>query len=169
MDHTKKISRMLSIIALLALTALHGQTPPSVSITVSGDLAAPLVLTGDDLAKMPRETVKVAGSSGTQVEYEGVLLREILVKAGAPMGKSLRGKALASYVVAKASDGYQVVFTLAELDPAFGAERILVADRRDGKPLPADQGPLRIVCAGDKEGARSVRMLNAVEFVRLLR
>ena len=40
----------------------------------------------------------------------------------------LRGDAVASYVVASASDGYQVVFSLAEPDPAFSGSEIIVAD-----------------------------------------
>ena len=83
------------------------------------------------------------------------------------MGKELRGKALASYVIAKAHDGYQVVFSLGELDTAFGNASILVADRRDGNPLFGYQGPFRIVCPNDKAGARSVRMLETLEVVRL--
>jgi hypothetical protein len=83
------------------------------------------------------------------------------------LGKELRGKALASYVIAKAHDGYQVVFSLGELDTAFGNASILVADRRDGKPLFGYQGPFRIVCPNDKAGARSVRMLETLEVVRL--
>jgi hypothetical protein len=42
-------------------------------------------------------------------------------------------------------DGYQVVFALAELDPAFTSNDIIVADTVDGRPLVDDQGPLRIV------------------------
>ena len=101
------------------------------------------------------------------MEYEGVPLGEILKRAGAPIEKELRGKALASYVLAQARDGYQVVFTLAEVAPDFANEPIVVADRRDGKPLPEPQGPLRLVCPNDKAGARSVRMLQSLEIVRL--
>ena len=82
-------------------------------------------------------------------------------------GKELRGKALAGYVLAKAADGYEVVFSLGELDQAFGNLSILVADKRDGKPLTGKQGPLRLVCPNDKAGARSVRMLESVELIRL--
>lgn len=116
---------------------------------------------------MPRETVSIPEQDGTKVEYEGVPLREILKRAGAPQGKDLRGKALASYILAKAHDGYQVVFTLAEVDAAFADEKIVVADKRDGKPLFGYQGPFRLVCPGDKAGARSVRMLETLEIVRL--
>ena len=92
-----------------------------------------------------------------------------LQKAGAPFGKQLRGKVLSTYVLAKAMDGYQVIFTLGELDPDFGNESILLADKRDGKPLPDKQGPFRLVCPNDHEGARSVRMLETLEVVRLVK
>lgn len=143
------------------------QKDGSATLTISGDIASRLVLTSDDLAKMPRETVSIPDQDGTKIEYEGVLLREILRRAGAPMAKDLRGKALASFVLAKAHDGYQVVFTLAEVAPEFANEVILVADKRDGKPLFQYQGPFRLVCPNDKAGARSVRMLETLEIVRL--
>jgi DMSO/TMAO reductase YedYZ molybdopterin-dependent catalytic subunit len=143
--------------------------PPSAPavLTVAGDVSSPLQLKADDLSKMPRETVSVQEEDGTTVQYEGVPLREVLVRAGAPLGKDLRGKALATYVLAKARDGYQVVFGLAEVDASFANEKILIADKRDGKPLFGYQGPFRLVCPNDKAGARSVRMLEALELVRL--
>jgi DMSO/TMAO reductase YedYZ molybdopterin-dependent catalytic subunit len=137
------------------------------TLVISGDIPSPLTLKIEDLARMPRQTVSVPDRDGTKIEYEGVLLLEILQRAGATLGKDLRGKALASYVLAKARDGYQVVLTLAEVHPEFANESILVADKRNGKPLPADQGPLRLICANDKEGARSVRMLETLQVVRL--
>ena len=143
------------------------QAAASAVLTVTGDVATPLMLTADDLMKMPRETASVPEQDGTKVEYEGVPLREVLKRAGAPLGGQLRGKALASYVLAKAHDGYQVVFTLGEVDSELGNESILVADQRDGKPLPDKQGPFRLVCPNDHEGARSVRMLETLEVVRL--
>jgi Oxidoreductase molybdopterin binding domain len=137
------------------------------TLLITGDIPAPITLKAEDLAGMPRQTVTVTEEDGTKVTYEGVSLGEVLIKAGAPLGKQLRGKNLASYVSAKAKDGYQVVFTLAELDPQFANESIVVADKRDGKPLFGYQGPLRLVCANDKAGARSVRMLETLEIVRL--
>jgi hypothetical protein len=155
-------------LAFMVLTALvFAQAPPAAVLAVQGDIGSPLSLTADDLAKMPRETVSVPAPDGTKIVYEGVTLLEVLQKAGAPLGKQLRGKALTTYVLAKAHDGYQVVFTVGEVDSQFGNESILVADKRDGKPLPDKQGPFRLVCPNDKEGARSVRMLETLEIVRL--
>lgn len=142
------------------------QVAPAV-LVVAGDVSTPLQLKADELSKMHRETVSVAEEDGTTVQYEGVTLRDVLLRAGAPLGKDLRGKALASYVVAKARDGYQVVFGLAEVDASFANETILIADKRDGKPLFGYQGPFRLVCPSDKAGARSVRMLETLELVRL--
>ena len=59
------------------------------------------------------------------------------------------------------------MFAMAEFDPAFANEQILVADKRDGKPLFEYQGPFRVVCPNDKAGARSVRMLQTLQVVRL--
>jgi DMSO/TMAO reductase YedYZ molybdopterin-dependent catalytic subunit len=166
------LRNLLWICCSVALAAGQSTAPEppaatATTLTVSGDLPSRLVLQSRELASMPRETVTVSEQDGTSVAYEGVLLREILKRAGVPFGKDLRGKALASYVVAKARDGYQVVFTLAEIAPEFANETILVADKRDGKPLFGYQGPLRLVCPGDKAGARSVRMLERLEFVKV--
>ena len=151
----------------LASAQTTAVTAPTTALAVRGDIPAPVVLKADDLAGMPRETTSIADQDGTKVAYEGVPLREILKRAGVPLGKDLRGKALASYVLAKAHDGYQVVFSLGEMDTDFGNESIIVADKRDGKPLFGYQGPFRLVCPNDKAGARSVRMLETLEFVRL--
>ncbi len=155
----------------LGATLAHGQSGQEpaapATLTIGGDIPSPLVLKAEDLARMPREKASIPEQDGTTVEYEGVPLREILARAGAPAGKALRGKALSSYIVAKARDGYQVVFTLAEVAPEFANESILVADKRDGKPLFGYQGPFRLLCPTDKAGARSVRMLEGIDIVRL--
>lgn len=153
-----------ALLSAICAALAWAQTP---AIAVSGDIATALTLKADDLAKMPRETATIPDPRGNKVVYEGVSLREILKQAGAPMGKDLRGKVLTTYILAKARDGYEVMFTLGEIDADFGNESILVADKRDGKPLEGNQGPFRLVCPNDKEGARSVRMLESLEVVRL--
>lgn len=142
-------------------------TKPELQLVVSGDISNPLTLKAADLASMPRERVDVTEQDGEKTTYEGVPLQEILKKAGIPFGRQMRGKALAGYVLAEAKDGYAVVFGLGELDPDLGGSRVIVADRRDGKPLFEYQGPVRLVIPADKEGARSVRMLEKLEVVRL--
>jgi DMSO/TMAO reductase YedYZ molybdopterin-dependent catalytic subunit len=136
------------------------------ALTVAGDVKTPLSLTLADLKAMPRTRLEVK-DEGRAVIYEGVLVGEILKRAGSPVGPEMRGNAVSSYVLASASDGYQVVFSLAELDPAFTSNDVIVADTIDGKPLFAYQGPLRIIAPKDARPARSVRMLQRLDVVRL--
>jgi DMSO/TMAO reductase YedYZ molybdopterin-dependent catalytic subunit len=167
------LALMLAWLALPAASAgASAQTPAPAAapvpaaLQVAGDVATPLTLTAAALRDLPRTRVEVK-DEGRTVTYEGVLVGELLKRAGAPVGGDLRGNAIASYVLASASDGYQVVFSLAELDPAFTGNDIIVADTIDGKPLFAYQGPFRIVAPKDARGARSIRMLQRLELVRL--
>ncbi len=91
-----------------------------------------------------------------------MLLRDLLKEAGVPAGENLRGKALATSIVVVANDGYQVTFSIAELDESIGNLQVLVADSEDGKPLAQTAGPLRLVVPGDKRPARWVRMVKAI-------
>jgi DMSO/TMAO reductase YedYZ molybdopterin-dependent catalytic subunit len=168
-------TRRWLLLGLLAAGLLPAQDgPPSVagtsvpvtSVQVSGAVKQALTLSADDLAKMPRASVRTT-NNGIETVYEGVWLHEVLKRAGVPQGSELRGKALASYVLAEAQDGYQVVFSLGELDPAFIDNQILLADTANGKPLFGAQGRFRLVVPKDKPGARSVRMLTRLEVVQV--
>ena len=136
------------------------------TLIIGGDVAKPLTLTPADIKTMPRTTVSVR-EGDREIRYEGVLAGELLKRAGAPVGRDLTGRAIATYVRASATDGYQVVFSIAELDPAFTASDIIVADTVDGGALPAQQGPLRIVAPHDSHASRWVRMLQRIDVVRL--
>ena len=155
--------KLALVLALLA--PLYGQDADA-KLTITGDLANPLTLTKADLAKMPRTSVTVKNNDG-ETTYEGVLLFDILKQAGAPVDKQLTGKSLASYIIADARDGYEVVYALAEFDPSFTDHKVIVADTVNGKPLFEYQGPFRLVVPYEKKGARSIRMLEKITFVRL--
>ncbi len=135
-------------------------------LTVNGEVAHPRAFDESDLAAMPRQTVKVTDEKGTPIVYEGVSMAEILQRAGAPLGKSLRGKQMLLYLLVTASDGYHAVFALAELDPDFTDKVVLLADRRDGHPLATTEGPFRIVAPGEKRHARWVRNVIALSVRR---
>lgn len=170
-----RIRRSRSYVACLLLvcgTTLVGAqatpqgTAPS-TLSVAGDVRTPLSITPTELKGMPRTTVDVKDEDGRTVKYEGVLVGELLKRAGATLGGDMRGNAMTTYVLASASDGYQVLFSLAELDPAFTSSEVIVADTVDGKPLFAYQGPFRIVSPKDARPARSIRMLQRLDVVRL--
>jgi len=159
--------RRLCRLTLFSFLAGSAFAQPAAQLTVGGDIPQTLTLTADDLAKMPRSSLAYKNERGAELHYEGVLLYDVLKRAGAPLDQQLSGKGLASYLLAEAHDGYQVVFGFAEIDPAFTDNKILLADTLDGKPLPEGQGPFRLVVPQDKKGARSIRMLERLTIVKL--
>ena len=141
--------------------------------TVTAVLAQTLDVVGLDgksvsvsLGTLERRTV-VTDDRGLRVEFQGVALRDVLIKAGIPFGDALRGPALARVVIASAPDGYRVAYAIAELDAAFTDQVVLVADRRDGRPLLPDTGPLQIVVPNDKRPARWIRQVKKIEVRQL--
>jgi len=164
----------LMIVALLAQVLVAPvemcaqSTPAAAELRISGAVSTPLVLTIVDLKKMPRKTLSVVNPHDKKKEtYEGVLLEELLHRAGVPQGEQLRGSSMANYVIAEAEDGYRVVFSLAELDSGILESEVIVADTIDGAPLSAQQGPFRLVAPHEKRPARWVRMLKSITVMRV--
>jgi DMSO/TMAO reductase YedYZ molybdopterin-dependent catalytic subunit len=166
-----------SVLAVLgavgALLALTAQSPPP-AVGAAG-AARPLLqlvpLNGQpigigpaDLEKLPRRNMQVAYPSGPEhqaspTEVSGVPLRALLDRMGVPSGHELRGDALQLYVVAEGADGYRAVLAVAEIDPSITEQTVLVADRRGGRLLNDQEGPLRLIVPADRRPARWVRQL----------
>lgn len=128
-----------------------------------GGIVRPVALSVDDLKKFAVAKLKTKDRDGREHLFEGTLLSTLLDSVGAPLGSQLKGKNLAGYVVIKAADGYQVIFSLAEIDPEFNGNPVLLAISSDDRPLSPDDGPFRIVAPGDKKRARWVRQVTAIE------
>ena len=143
----------------------NAQTPAA-TLSVSGDVATPLTLTPADLGAMPRASVATS-NNGIETVYSGVWLADVLKKAGVPLGAGMRGSVLSGYVIASASDGYQVVYSIGEVDPELANGQYLLADSANGKPLFGANGAFRLVVPTDKRGARSIRMLTSLKVVQL--
>jgi len=148
--------RCLLLLLVSSAAPLHAQqSKDSLVVDVLGHVT---VFRGLD--SLPRDTATATFGGATQL-YSGVPLRALLERGGFPHTR-LRGPALAQYLVVEGADGYRVTFGVAELDTTLVASRILVADSAAGHPIAAEQGRWRLVVAGDRGGARSVRQLTAV-------
>jgi len=167
--------RIFLAAAILTLTSVSSWAQQNVTkattgaseVKVGGAVTTPLLLGAADLKAMPRKTVRVENEHAQKAEvYEGVLVQDILKKAGATMGPKLRGPAMANYVLAEAADDYRVVFSLTEFDSEFQDSEILLADTVDGAAIPSDQGPFRLVVPHDKRPARWIKMLKSLTVVR---
>jgi hypothetical protein len=102
-------------------------------------------------------TFLAGGTVNGPHDYTGVEVWDFLVAAG------ISGNVLNSYVLATGSDGYQVLYSLAELNPAFGASPRLVAYAVDGGLLSDGDGFARMVIPGDLRGGRYVSNIASLE------
>lgn len=167
--HSRTVICVLSACALLPLSCFC-QTATALSpaagaeLKIGGAVSTPVTLTVADPKSMPRTTLHVTNPHESKSEsYEGVLLGELLRRAGVPQGDQLRGKFMNTYVIAEAEDGYKVVFSLAELDSGIANSDVLVADTVDGAPIDPKRGPFRLVAPHDKRPARWVRMPKSIK------
>ncbi len=120
----------------------------------------------NEFLKLPRQTVKAKGHDGV-AEFQGAPLVELLESIGVKFGSGLRGKHAPTVAICEAADGYRVVITLLEIDPATTDRLAIVADQRDGKPLDAHTGFYRMVIPDDKHEIRWIRNLQSIRVVNL--
>jgi DMSO/TMAO reductase YedYZ molybdopterin-dependent catalytic subunit len=148
----KKCSLLLMMLLVLDFA---GRAQQAAVVKVVGEVLTPLTLTASDLASMPRTTASSKDKQGVMHGYSGVAIAGILNKAGVTTGRQLRGENLAKYLLVTCADGYQVVFSLAELDSSFTDRVVILADQEEGKPLAAGIGPFRLIVPGEKKPARN--------------
>jgi hypothetical protein len=143
----------------LAVTSLSAQTLQIVDSEGHATTLSPI-----QISNLPHVMVKVLDHDAP-AQFEGASLASLLSTAGVQLGDKLRGPRMTEVLLVEAADSYRVVFALAEVDPAFSERAIILADKRDGKPLDAKEGPLRIIAPGDKRPARWVRQVIALRLI----
>jgi DMSO/TMAO reductase YedYZ molybdopterin-dependent catalytic subunit len=156
-----------SILALALFASAVALAQSSPALRVTGEVPNHIELSIADIAAFPHQTIHVTDDKGAPAEYSGVPVATILQKAGAPLGNEMKGANMAMGLIARAPDGYKILFSSAEFDPAFSDRTIWLADRRDGKPLDSREGPLRIVVPGDKRHARWIRGVATLEILKV--
>lgn len=165
------LAAILIVAPILLAAQAHKETPPpfpSKSITIVDLDKAKIEISLDDLKAMPRvEEKKCICVGETQgfigiYDYAGVRLTDVLNKAVAAHGASgYRKENL--YLVFRATDQYQVVASWNEIQNTADGQRAMVVLEKDGKPLPEDEGALRLHFPGDKFVGRSVKCLDEID------
>jgi hypothetical protein len=156
----RSITAGLLLIFCVTFSSLAQNTA---TLSISGEVTTPLELKLTDLASFKQLSHKVKDRDGKEHEFSGVALIEILQKAGVTTGAKLRGENLAKYLLISAVDGYEVLYSLAEIDPDFTDQVILLATSKDGQPLANGEGPFRIITPNDKKPARWIREVRSVK------
>jgi hypothetical protein len=148
----------LAGVAMLRVAPLRAQVTRDIVVEAAG---VSMVLTAADLAALPADTLRTRTHDGPEQDFVGPRLSAVLARAGARID-SLRGRALAQYVVVEARDGYRVVLAAAEVAPGFTARRIVLAHSVNGRPIGEAQGPWRLIVEDERRAARWVRQVSAI-------
>jgi len=129
------------------------------TVKVSGEVTSPFTIDAASFNQFTHVSQTRKDRDGLNHTYTGVALSEILKKAGTTMDSALKGENLTKYLLVEASDGYQIIFSLAELDKSFTDQVIILADTIDGKPLATGDGPYRVIVPNDKKPARCAKQV----------
>ena len=125
-----------------------------------------LALSSSDLAKLKRHELRMSAEGGEEADtLSGVLLWDLLQLAKVPSPNASGRQRAAMYVKVTGADGQSAVLALVEIDPSFSKRLILVADRRNGTTLNAEEGPWRVFIPDDLRHARWIRGLVAIEIL----
>ncbi|MFC0777175.1 molybdopterin-dependent oxidoreductase [Flavobacterium sp. HJSW_4] len=155
--HFLAITFLINLFIATISNNLYAQNSSKEAIVkVEGEVSKTLSLRISDFEKLPHVDAVMKDRDGKNQQYSGVPVIELLKQAGVTLGKELKGENLTKYMLVRASDGYEVIFSLAELDPAFTNRVIILADKKDGKPLENGVGPFRLVVPDENRPARSV-------------
>lgn len=173
---------LMGLMSAVMIGALVFTAPPSQAeektekkaetLTISGAVSKEASIDVASLEKLGGEEVEWKHKDKTY-RFTGVPLEKVLaehgVKAGVMSNEIPKPEKLAGlkYVIVGSSpDGYQAVFSFSELSTFQGQPtKAFVVWKLDGKPLPEEMGPFRLVVPTDKEGARSMYHLAALQVV----
>ncbi len=142
----------------------------SKELLVSGEVQESLNLGVADLRKLDVKTLVLdpkacmtGQSKRAEESYRGILLKDLLNKAGI-LAKA-HNDVKKMVVVARATDGYTVVFSWGELFLSKVGEGVLVAFEKDGKPLVVEEGKMALISINDSQNSRYIRWLASIEAV----
>ncbi len=135
------------------------------TLLMSGDLPNPTTLQQKELEAVGVVTETSNGKKLTGASLQKVL--EVLGQSAGPQGKDVpkaqKHSGHRKVVIAHARDGFEAVFSAAELDETVGSTRVLIVWAIDGKALDEKDGPFKLAVPSDHSPARSISQLDKIE------
>ena len=164
-----------SVVAAACLLAgcagTKASSSPSSRLRVDGDVTA-RTLSVEDVESLGLKDVECS-RKGETADFQAVPLEAVLRCVGVEPGEMNAAKPVEKRpgwkltVVATATDGFQAVFSVAEVFHDMGRTEAYVATREKGHRLDDSTGPFRLIVPTDGEGSRSVRNLERLTIIDL--
>ena len=141
-----------------------------------GDVAKPGAWTVERVERDLKDRLRVVKYShrGTAYTSRSISLLDFVRAAEPRLTKGVGNPLLGMVVVVRAGNGYTVSFGAGELMPDYGNKEVWIVLDRDGKPLPTDEGPVRLVVPSEPDrrerwvyGIRSVTVIDGARAAKL--
>ena len=143
---------------------MTGPSSTAVNITIHGTTKT--VAMGD-LLKLPQITVTFHNASTNAEEtYSGPLLAEVIASAGLRLERENEQTFLHSAIVATGSLKFYAIYSLAEVEPAFSSNKVILAVRKSGSPN-TEGGEIELINAADASTSRWVHGVANISIVTL--
>lgn len=159
--------RLLAVTAGVQLAAAPEPKPAAApALRISGAVQHAMDLSLTEVRALP---VVAASWEWEEQKHsaKGADLFGLINRAGLKENPAVKNHFLRFAVVARGRDGYEAVFSVAELMPNLGGAKALVAYEQDGGALPERNSPLKLVAASDQGPSRWVRDLIELRVVDL--
>ena len=139
--------------------------PPSHQVTVNFQ-GKVTTFTVEDLLKMPQVTVHVHNAHRDNDEtYAGPLLSDVLAAAGLTSSKETQPLILHSSIVATGTDKYFVLYSCAEVEPAFSNSKVIVAIMKSNGLPDTEGGNIQLV---NTDGAKPARWIHGLTYLNVM-
>lgn len=174
-QHDRAFRNVLQIAVLLLVGLASGVRAADLSIV--GTVSKPQSLSVDEFKQACAssiQSVDFSNRSGKHkakavpltaaLELAGV---DLSVKPSPEVSPAKKHPSLRMAVMVRGGDGYAVLFSLAELATAVGHRSVWIAVDQDDQPLPAAEGPLKLLVPDDAGPARSVRNIQQLQIIDL--
>lgn len=158
------MQRLIQCLMFFAITAgfvcrVSAQEPANV-LSMRGDLQKPVQWSADEVKTKFSGAVKeikyIAGKDKSSHTGIGVPLLSLIQGVALKTDPAVKHHDLKFLVVIEAPDGYQVMFSLAELLPQAGNAEAWLLWSVDGKPLSGKEAPFRLIVTTDKAADRAI-------------
>lgn len=139
---------------------------------LGGQIQERKTFTLSDLQSLPASKVTVTFQTGRGQEthtYIGVPLWQLIQSSGGlkpSPNPTVKNNLLRQYIAVEATDCYEAVVAVGEIQPNFEGKQVLVAyaeeDASQGQTLLSDEGFARLVVPGDRAGGRYVSNIRRI-------
>ncbi|MGO8671610.1 MAG: hypothetical protein ACLQVD_09635 [Capsulimonadaceae bacterium] len=160
----KELATITLFIVLLCVNLPAPAATSPGSFTVSGDVRAAGAWDAARIARDLKPDIHLVPYSlkGHSHTAHCVPMLSLIEACKPAVNARIKHHELQFIVCVQGFDGYTVAFSMAELLPSIGNQKVWVALDEDGKPLVEEGGALQILVPGDVKPARWVHGITAI-------